>query len=246
MNDLAPRFAAFDRLMRALAAETLRLEGVPEEMRALHDEYTAERLALDQLAADAEQAATERGAREVAVADAQEKLRKFQQQVPKVRNQREYGALLSEIDGAKSSLRTLDDGALEAFERAETLSAELAQREVAFVAIAERHAAALADWEVKKPAVAARVRDLSAEVEASKRELPRAMVAQYGRVSVRYKGDVLTTVRRVERAGGSILWHCSTCNYQLRSQLAVEIRSRGAVVECDSCRRFLIALDQLP
>ena len=35
MNDLAPRLSAFHRIVRELAAETARLNGVPDEMRAL-------------------------------------------------------------------------------------------------------------------------------------------------------------------------------------------------------------------
>jgi predicted nucleic acid-binding Zn-ribbon protein len=68
-------------------------------------------------------------------------------------------------------------------------------------------------------------------------------VAQYERISEKYKGDVLTTLRRTERPNGAVIWHCGTCNYQLRSQLALEIRTRGAVVQCDGCKRFLLAED---
>ena len=243
MRDLAPRLAVYDRLVRELADAHARLAGVPEEMRALHEEFTAARAELDALAAVAEEAKRERIAREGAVAEAQEKLRKFQQQVSLVRNQREYGALLTEIDSAKSNLRTLEESVLETLERAETATRTLEERSAGFVDLGERHAGALAEWEARKPEVAATARGLEAEVAALRAELPRTLVLNYSRLAERYHGEALALVQRVERAGGSVIWHCSSCNFQVRPQVALEIRTHGAVVQCDGCRRFLYVED---
>jgi predicted nucleic acid-binding Zn-ribbon protein len=245
MPNLAARLVDFHRLARELAVATARLEGVPDEMRSLHDEYTTARAALDELARGAEDAAHDRRLKEGAVSDAQEKLRKFQQQVSRVRKQNEYAALLSEIDQAKTALRNAEEGALEAIERSERLARELEERRSGIGGLEERYQAALADWEAKKPAVAAQARDLGADLAARRAELPKPIAAQYDRISVKYKGDVLTSVRRAERPNGAVLWHCATCNYQLRSQLALEVRTRGAVVQCDGCKRFLLAEDSL-
>jgi hypothetical protein len=241
MIDLAARLAAFHRLVRELALATTRLEGVPEEMQALHGEYTAAREEIAALERGAEEAALERRQKEGAVADAQERLKKFQQQVSRVRKQNEYVALLSEIDQAKSALRGAEEAALEAIERAERLARESGERKAGFGGLEERYRAALAEWEARKPEVAAEVSRLAADVAARKGELPRPIVVQYERIAERYKGDVLTTVAKTERPNGAVIWHCATCNYQLRSQLALEVRTQGAVVQCDGCKRFLLA-----
>jgi len=244
MRNLAPRLAAYDRLVRELADIRARLAGVPEEMQALHDEYNAARAEIDELAAAAEGARHERIAREGAVSDAQEKLRKYQQQVSLVRNQREYGALLSEIDTAKSTLKALEEGVLELLERAETASTALEERRSAFVDIEGRHDAALAEWEKRKPEVAARAGALETEVAGIRDELPRGVTAQYDRLAERYEGAALAPLLRVERASGAALWHCGGCNYHVRPQVAVEIRTHGAIVQCDGCRRFLYSEDE--
>jgi len=241
MIDLAARLIVFHRLARELALATARLEGVPEEMRALHDEYTAARAQIDELAKGAEEAVLERRQREGAVVDAQEKVKKFQAQVSRVRKQNEYVALLSEIDQAKNAQRAADEGALESIEKADRLAKELEEQRAGIGGLEERYQAALADWEAKKPAVAEQVRVLSTEVAERKADLPKPIVAQYDRIAAKYKGDVLTTVRRAERPNGAVLWHCGTCNYQLRSQLALEVRTKGAVVQCDGCKRFLLS-----
>jgi len=241
----APQLAAYHRLVLELASETERLHGVPEEMRAVHDEYTAAQEEISALAEEADAAKHERIAREGAISEAQEKLRKFQQQVSKVRNQREYTALLAEIDGAKAQLRDLEEGLIELMERAEATETALAERRAGFGDLEERHAAALADWESKKPGVAARVAELETQAEAAKAELSRPIVAQYARLAERYGGDgAVSSLTSTERAGGALIWHCSSCNYHVRPQLALEIRSRGMLVQCDGCRRFLIHLDE--
>ncbi|HEX9801239.1 MAG TPA: hypothetical protein VGC00_13830 [Thermoanaerobaculia bacterium] len=239
--DIAPRLAEFHARTRELTRALARLTGVPDDMRALHDDFTAARAAIDELAADADEALRQRVAREGEITDAQERLRKFQQQVPRVRNQREYGALLAEIDGAKAALRSLEESTLDLLERAEQSQRELAARREAFAELAARHAAALAEWEAKKPAVEAHVAELEAALAALRGELPKAVVQQYARLTARYQGEAIAQLGRTERAGGTVIWHCSACNYHVRPQAALEIRSRGMLSQCDGCRRFLVA-----
>ena len=154
MNDLLQRLIEFHRTARELAATRALLAGVPEEMRALHDEFTAAKEALGALEATARETRKARVAAEGAISDAQEKLRKFQQQVPRVRNQREYAALLTEIDGAKAEIKRLEEQALGALEAADRSIEELEARKAAFVDLEARYAEELAAWEARKPGVA--------------------------------------------------------------------------------------------
>lgn len=241
MTDLVSRLRQFDRSLAELRRASTLLAGVPDSMRALHDEHTAARAALDALEADAEAAALARRTAEGAIADAQEKLKHFQQQVSRVRNQREYGALLSEIDQAKSQLRTLEESALAALEKVETIGRDLEGRKASFAELATRYEAELAAWEVEKPAVAAEVARLEAEVNELRAVLPKPVVAQFVRIIERYAGVAMAPIQRTERPGQAAIWHCAVCNFQIRPQVALEIRNKGAIVQCDGCRRFLYA-----
>ncbi len=206
----------------------------------MHEEFTAARQEIEALEASAEEAAHERRLREGEVSDAQEQLKKFQQQVSRVRNQREYGALLSEIDLAKTTLRTLEEGTIDILERAESTTAELDQTNATFADLEQRYNAALGEWEKKKPEVAARV-GLEKEAAELRSSLPRNFVVQYKRIAERYAGEALSEVQGTERPNGAVIWHCGICNYRVRPQVAVEIRNHGAVVQCEGCKRFMIA-----
>ncbi len=239
MTDKISKLVQLSLSMQSLAAASALLAGVPDSMRALHEEFTAAKAELDALEASATQAALDRRQAEAAIADAQEKLKHFQQQVSKVRNQREYGALLTEIDTVKQQAKTLEDAALAALARSEEIAQELADRRAVFADLDARYQIELVNWEAEKPAVALRAAALKAEVEALEVGLPRPILGHLRRIFDRYKGDTLAMVRRVERPGAQAIWHCSSCNYQIRPQVSVEIRTRGTIVQCEGCKRFL-------
>ena len=87
----------------------------------------------------------------------------------------------------------------------------------------------------------ARPEEVVAELLTLKAELPRSVVAHFLRIVERVPGGAMAAIRRAERPGGQALWHCSACNYQIRPQVALEIRTKGSILQCDSCRRFLFS-----
>src|SRR5262249_24489945 len=89
-----------------------RLQGFPDWMRDLHEEPTARKAEIEDLQQSAEEASRERRTAEAATQDAQEKLKKYQQQINRVSTQREYGALLQEIDTVKSQISSHEEQAL--------------------------------------------------------------------------------------------------------------------------------------
>ncbi|MEE8368469.1 MAG: hypothetical protein V3S30_09130, partial [Thermoanaerobaculia bacterium] len=104
------------------------LAGVPPEMRELHDEYTLRKEEIDALEATIAEADVVKRAAEVATQDCEVKVRHFQEQVNRVKTQREYSAILQEIDMVKAQTRDLEDQTMNAMEiqdEAETALGEL-------------------------------------------------------------------------------------------------------------------------
>jgi len=218
-----------------------RLHGIPDWMRELHDEHVARKSEIDALEHSLEEAARERRTAEAVTQDAQEKLKKYQQQINRVSTQREYGALLQEIDTVKAQISTGEEAALESLDQAEKAQADLAALNEAFRELAERSASELARWESEKPGVAAHAEKLRSRVAEIKGGLARRIVAQFERILDRYPSGALASVRLIERPGGKGQreWHCAACNYRVRPQSVVEIRNGTGLVQCDSCKRIL-------
>lgn len=226
-------------LSRLRAARTL-LEGVPDWMRELHGQHTARKSEIEALEQAVDAAARERRATEAAVEDAQATLKRHQEQIGQVRTQREYGALLQEIDTGKQQIKALEQQVFAAMERQEALQREIASQQQSFAETDVRYVAELARWEGEKPGVVAEAEALATRADELRSRLPRGLLAQFERVYERLQGEALARVHTVERGPrGPQMWHCGACNYRVRPQSVVEIRNSGALIQCDSCKRIL-------
>jgi len=228
--------ATLDRLRES----ERRLHSIPDWMRELHDEHASNRAEIEDLETAVEEAAKERRAAEAETADAQEKLKKYQQQINRVSTQREYGALLQEIDTVKSQIAESEEKGLSSLERADLAQKELDAKREGFRELNERYSAELARWEAEKPGVARQMDELQALVAELRAKLPKPMASQFERILERYPGGALASVRLIARPGKAQReWHCAACNYRVRPQSIVEIRNGSSLVQCDSCKRIL-------
>ena len=240
---MTPQLTTIVELQRALDqlqdAER-RINEVPEWMRELHEQHgvrSAEILASETAA---EEAGRERIAADEAIVEAQEKLKRYQQQINRVTNQREYGALLQEIDTVKREITSLEEQGLAAIERIEVANKALAELRESFLEIDRQYAAEAAKWEREKPGVAREATEIRKRIVELRGQLPKGVLALFERIRERYAGAI-TEVVKFERIGSSQFeWHCSACNFRVRPQVVVEIRTQGTLVQCDSCKRILV------
>ena len=231
---------ALDELRRA----ERQLAGVPDWMEELHGQHAARLQEIGAVEEAAEEAARNRRKAEGAIQDAAEKLKHYQQQISLVRTQREYSALLTEIDTVKASIRSLEEQALAGLEGTEEAQARLEQERAAFAELDGRYREALARWEAERPAVEQQAETLRAEVRDLRGALPKNVLALFDRVHERRHGDAVASLRKSGTGAGQI-WHCSACNYRVRLQVVADIR-RGSLVQCEGCRRFLHVEEEAP
>ena len=232
---------ALDELRRA----ERQLAGVPDWMEELHGQHAARLQEIAAVEEAAEEATRNRRRAESAIQDAGEKLKHFQQQISLVRTQREYSALLTEIDTVKASIKSLEEQALAGMEGYDEAQARLAGERAAFTDLDGRYREALAKWEAERPAVEQQAETLRAEVRQLRDELPKNVLALFERVHERRQGDAVASLRKSGTGGGQI-WHCSACNYRVRLQVVADIRGRGSLVQCEGCRRFLHVDEDVP
>jgi predicted nucleic acid-binding Zn-ribbon protein len=230
---------ALQDALRRLAQGEARLSGIPDWMQELHAQHAARSAEIAAIEAQAEAAAKDRRAAEHQIEDAQERLKHYQQQIGLVRTQREYGALLQEIDGVKASVKGLEEQAFAALERAEKAQQQLTTAREAFRELDARYAAELEKWEAEKPAVRADVDQVRGTVNDLRGRVPPPLLSRFNRLFERYHGSALAPIRKLGRGGAMESWSCGACNYRVRPQVVVEIRTQGSLIECDSCKRIL-------
>ncbi len=227
-------------VLTELGAAERRLTGIPDWMSELHEEHQTRLAAIAELETAAETARQDRRGAEAAIADAQEKLKRYQQQINQVSTQREYGALLHEIDTTKAQISAAEEQGLAAMERREQVEGELARSREAFADLDGRYNAELERWEAEKPGIAHRIDELKIAAATLRESLPRGTLAQFDRVRERHRGEGLAPIQEVNRGGrGPRFWHCGACNYSVRPQVVVEVRTSGALIQCEACKRIL-------
>lgn len=227
-----------------LAEARERLEGIPDWMRELHEEHSERLAEIEKLEAQVEQTRIDRRNAEGSIADLQEKLKRYQEQINTVQNQREYGALLQEIDTVKKEIRTLEEQGFEAMEVRDEAEKSLVEKREAFHELNERYQAELAKWEAEKPDVEKEVARLENRRKELEEELPLPLRSQFQRLYDRFDGRATAAIRTIQRGARGQFWHCDACNYRVRPQVVVQIRTQGSILQCDSCKRILFVPDE--
>lgn len=234
---------SLQKTLSELSTARRHLEGVPHWMTELHDEYSSRKSEIDAEESTAAEAEKKRREAEAAVADSQEKLKHFQSQVSQVTTQREYGALLKEIDTVKEKIKQAEEEALTALTENEEAQGKLKKLQADFEDLDQRYKSELGKWEDEKPGVETRAQELEAEAERLKEAISRPNLSLFRRLYDRTEGDALAEVHDMSNAKGTRMWHCSACSFNVRPMIAMEVRS-GKILHCDSCKRILFWVER--
>jgi uncharacterized protein len=205
------------------------LARIPQQKAALEAALAQERSRLD--AAREALAASQKNRRqhESSLQDLEGKRSKYKGQLMDVKTNKEYTAMLHEIENVEREIRGIEDQILVEMERAETLTAEAKAEEAAFKTIEERHrgeAKTLDD----------RTRSLTADALRLK--------AERDKVAATLDEDVRARFERIAKKRGTAVAEakdgiCQECHLKLRLQMYAELKRNDAITECPQCNRIL-------
>lgn len=218
-----------DLVLQSQDAKTLvdeapsRIETIEARFRERNAEYVALKERFDALEAD-------RSSRTFELEGLEEDRKKYMEALMQVKNQREYSAVLKEIDTVKAAISEHEETILRDMEEIETLRGQLA----AFTEHIEK----------ERGEVGKEIAEVDASVEEAKRviasceteraqlesSLPRPLVAAARRIEEGRRGVFLAKVADAM---------CTACHVRVRPQVFQEIRQASRIHTCGSCKRFL-------
>jgi predicted nucleic acid-binding Zn-ribbon protein len=207
---------------------------LPPELSDVDQEYREKLSAIENLKSTIEDAERSRRLAEGKLAELTDRLKKYQVQLMAVKNSREYGAMLNEIDQVKRALREVEDEVVGFMETIEAARTELAEREAKLPEETAEHEDRLSGW-----------RETQRQID---RELEEARV-QTAEIEKRFSPKKLAEFYRLcDRKGGhavvrAVSGSCSACHVRLRPALYQALRLGGEVITCDSCKRILYYQD---
>jgi predicted nucleic acid-binding Zn-ribbon protein len=205
------------------------LIALPRKKAAIEAQIVADRAALDAAKADLDGLSKGRRGLELEVQDFEAKRSKYKGQLGEVKTNKEYTALLHEIENVEREIRSREDHILDAMEKVEAGQAAVKSEEAAFKALeaSRREEIRALDAELgeceKKRAEVAGTREKRAAA------LKPDLLAEYSRILQR-RGTALA-----EAKDGA----CTMCHVKLRAQVYVDVKRNDSIITCSSCSRIM-------
>ncbi len=213
------------------------LDRLKEERAVIPKETEAQRRAVAGANKDVEEAGErlERvqmqrrgGERELEVH--RESAQKYEAQLYSIKTNKEYTALLHEIDEKKEAAHQAEEGLLGLMEEVEELEKLISRRKLDF---AREEEAARQQQEDARVRLSETEREMERceEVRAGKvGDVPDALLAQYERVRKGLGGSVIVPMKDNS---------CQGCFMELRPQLLSELMGSARLVTCERCSRLV-------
>jgi predicted nucleic acid-binding Zn-ribbon protein len=208
--------------------ETL-IAQVPEQKAERERGLQDEKVRVETLRDDVASTQKRRRQLEGDLQDLEAKRSKYKGQLMEVKTNKEYTAMLHEIEGTEREIRTREDLILVEMEKGEEQGVALKNEERIFKGAEEKHRTevkALDETALSLQAKAAAVKGMRDTVAATISEEPLFL---FNRVaSLRGSG--------VAEARDEM---CQVCHLKLRPQMWVEVRRNDSIHQCQGCNRIL-------
>ena len=216
-----------------LASEILteRIAAVPAEVARLEKELLEAETALEKARAALQEMQKGRRHFEMELMGVESKISKYQSQLLEVRTNKEYQAMLHEIELLKSKRSDRETLVLECFEREESLVAQVKQAELRIAEEERRLKAGEAELEKEAATLDQTIHSLRVDRDQVRPNIPGPVLARYDRLAGSRNGIAVAEVRK-----GA----CGACFTALTPQAMQEVRRNDAVLQCESCGRIVI------
>jgi uncharacterized protein len=231
VSDELDRLWVLHGLDEEVVAHQTALARFPEQKHGLEARVTAERARLEAWKARLAEAQRVRRQLEKDIEVAIVEERKFQSQLPAVKKNEEYTALLHEIAGAKSRRSDLETGVLERMDDEQKLEGERAALEQAVKAAEREKAERVGAIEGEEAAERAALGALEARREKQLEGLAPAVRTRYERIRASKGGLAVVAILK-----GS----CGGCFRGQPPQVLQEARRRDRLLTCEGCGRLLV------
>ena len=229
MNPRLEQLIHLQRVESDLRRTQAGLAEIPRRKAELEAELAADRAHLDAARHSLDDSLKARKRHEGSLQDLEGKRSKYKGQLMEVKTNKEYTAMLHEIEAVEREIRSIEDQVLAEMEKAESLTGEVKKEEVAFKAREERHRTD--------------VRGLDERARVLEGDAAR-LGAERDEVAKGLDDDTLEMFQRIAKLRGSAMAEardgmCQVCHVKLRLQMYADLKRNEEIVQCPACNRIL-------
>ena len=201
----------------------LSIASLEEELRKEEDKVLAEKAEMEKLA-------KERRQKEKDLEEEVEKVKKAESKAFEIKTNKEYQAVLKEIENVKKLNRQREEEILNILEKVEETGKRIAADEKGLEGKRKEIQGRLSELKRKEASFDAQMAGEVLQREEKEREIPADLLAKYRMLSEKRQGIAVARV---------ILGVCQACHMNLRPQLYIELQKQESLIVCPNCSRML-------
>ena len=232
------RLISLQRLETDRASVARIVSEVPQRQAELDARASGARAAVDQAKAHHTTVSTQRRDAEKDMASAEARLAKFRDQQGAVKTNKEYTAMIHEIETAKGDVDKWSEQVLLRMDDVDAAAAALKEQEAALKGVEAEIGKARAALDAERSEAESRLAALDAE--------RAALVATFDNPRVLQIFEGLLRNRKVHALSQAIDGLCTECRVRLRPQVFSEVRRNDEIRQCDNCQRILYYIPPPP
>ena len=203
---------------------------IPQRMTTLEEDFKAEEVRVHAQRLEMEKLQKERRQKEKDLEEEIDRVKKAETRVFEIKTNKEYQAVLKEIENAKKLNRQREEEILGILERIEEAQRNLSKGEK--------------NLQVKRSDFQSQINELQQKAASFEQEMA-GEVLERQEIEKKIPSDLLNRYRRLleKRQGIAIAkvqnGVCQACHMNLRPQLHIELQKEDALILCPNCSRIL-------
>ena len=208
------------------------LSTYPESVEKLARELKQTRTATERVSEQLRENRERRENKESYLVMCKENLEKYEHDLMEVSNQKEYSAVLKEIDSTKREIQETETLILTLMESVQKQEEEFKVLETSVAKLEETYAEAVQQFNQENKEKTSRKAKLEKDMLDVQKSIPASFMRKFTQIASRRGGIAVATVQAE---------CCSACNMKIRPQQIHEMkRNPDTLFTCDNCQRILV------
>lgn len=203
----------------------------PPEIRELEKENLARKRELEAMEKEIADLRVELEELAAKTAESRLELEHFQRQKASVTNEREFTAVINEIDFATRSMEEAETRRKEIDEKIRNLDTEIEDRRKARPEEEASHREVAHAWDERRRELTAQIHGLAEEAQKVEQDLQPGNRSRFLRLLKSRHGKAVAEV--IEAS-------CSLCHFELRPHVQQRVRRAEEIITCEHCHRILV------
>ncbi len=205
-------------------------EYLPDMMDNLKKELNESKDNVDQTTQNLEDGKVKQAQLELDMQTKEADLQKFQQQMMSIKTNKEYDALVAQIDSVKEGISSIETNLLEVIDQMAEFEKDIVSQKEKLDSVEENNSKQLQILQEKIDTIGNRMADKMNDRGDISSSIPKRTLSIYDRVRKGKGGTVVVSVKK--RA-------CGACYKALTPKKVQEIKKADLVLTCDHCGRIM-------